>query len=139
MKEKEVPQDNEGLFEGKLREMCYAVDETGNYVTVLSTGWDPKNAALKQAWSDINEKIESTRKQVLAGELSPLAYYMEKTIMDVGLLAKYSGIKKWKVKRHLKPGNFARLSENDLKKYAQALDVKEDELKNFISNANQNL
>jgi hypothetical protein len=94
---------------------------------------------LKQAWSDINEKIESTRKQVLAGELSPLAYYMEKTIMDVGLLAKYSGIKKWKVKRHLKPGNFARLSENDLKKYAQALDVKEDELKNFISNANQNL
>jgi hypothetical protein len=82
MKEKEVPQDNEGLFEGKLREMCYAVDETGNYVTVLSTGWDPKNAALKQAWSDINEKIESTRKQVLAGELSPLAYYMEKTIMD---------------------------------------------------------
>ena len=47
MKKAEVPQDNEGLLEGKLREVCYAVDESGNYVTVLSTGWTPKNAALK--------------------------------------------------------------------------------------------
>jgi heterodisulfide reductase subunit C len=132
MKEKEVPQDNEGLLEGKLREVCYAVDDNGNYVTVLSTGWTPKNAALKQAWADVNDKIEETKQNVLTGKLSPLAYYMEKNIMNLKLLSQYAGIPKWKVKRHLKPGVFQKLADETLGKYAQALDITIDELKTFM-------
>jgi len=131
MKEKEVPQDDEGLLDGKLREVCYAVDEDGNYVTVLSTGWTPKNAALKQAWADINERIELTRQSVMSGKVSPLAYYMEKNIMDIKLLAKYTGIPGWKVRRHLKPGIFVKLKDEIIGKYALALDITTDELKNF--------
>lgn len=34
MKKKEVPQD-EGLNEGRFEDVCYALDENGNYVAVL--------------------------------------------------------------------------------------------------------
>lgn len=134
MKDKEVPQDNEGLLEGKLREVCYAVDDNGNYVTVLSTGWTPKNAALKQAWEDVNDKIDETRQKVINGKLSPLAYYMEKNIMNLKLLAQSAGIPRWKVKRHLRPQIFQRLTDETLGNYARALDITIDELKNFKVN-----
>jgi hypothetical protein len=131
MKKAEVPQDNEGLLEGKLREVCYAVDESGNYTTVLSTGWTPKNAALKQAWDVVNEKIEEVKNKVLEGKLSPVAYFMEKNIMDLKLLSEYTGISKWRIKRHLKPKNFNKLDHETLSKYASAFETTISSLKNF--------
>ena len=55
------------------------------------------------------KKLKTARKQVLAGILSPLAFYMELNIMDVSILAGYTGISKWKVRRHLKMKNFKKL------------------------------
>lgn len=131
MNKKDVPQDDEGLLEGKFREVCYAVDENGNYVAVHSSGWTPKNAALQQAWVDVNEKIEQVRQEVAAGELSPLAYYMEKNIMAVKLLSQYSEIPKWKVKRHLKPKHFNKLDGDILKLYADVFNITVEELTNI--------
>jgi len=131
MKKAEVPQDNEGLLEGKLREVCYAVDENGNYVTVLSTGWMPKNAALKQAWDVVNEKVEEIKQQVLNGKLSPIAYFMEKNIMDMKLLSQYTGISKWRIRRHLKPKIFSKLDDGTLGKYASAFEIPVASIKNF--------
>ena len=128
MKKKEVPQDDEGLLEGKLRDLCYAVDEDGNYVTVLSTGWAPKNAAMHQAWEEIHEKVELIRQKVLAGELSMLAYYMEKNIMDMKLLAQYTGIPRRKLKRHMNPRKFQALGREILEKYAEAFTISIEEL-----------
>lgn len=128
MKKKEVPQDDEGLQEGKLRDLCYAVDEDGNYVTVLSTGWAPKNAAMHQAWEKIHEKVEVTRQKVLAGELSMLAYFMEKNIMDLKLLAQYTGIPKRKLKKHMDPRKFQALDREILGKYAEAFTITIEEL-----------
>ncbi len=129
MKKKDVPQDDDGLLEGKLREICYAVDDDGKYVAVHSTGWEPKNAALQQAWVGVNNKIESIKNEVVAGKLSPLAYHMEKNIMNVKLLSQYSGIPKRKVRRHMKPGHFNKLDSETLKKYANALNINTEELK----------
>jgi hypothetical protein len=131
MKKAEVPQDNEGLLEGKLREVCYAVDESGNYVTVLSTGWTPKNAALKQAWEAVNEKVEEVKMKVLEGKLSPLAFYMEKNIMDIKLLSQYTGISKWRIRRHFKPKLFNKLDDETLSKYANAFETTISSLKNL--------
>ena len=130
MKKKDVPQDDEGLLEGKLREVCYAVDENGNYTTALSSGWTPKNAALQQAWDDVNEKIEKVKQDVISGKLSPLAYYMEKNIMEVKLLSQYAEIPKWKVKRHLKPKHFNKLDGDILKSYADVFNITVEELTN---------
>ena len=129
MKAKEVPQDDANMLQGKFKEPVYSLDENGNYTTIPSVGWDPKNAVMQQAWDNINERVEAIRQKVLAGELSPIAYYMEKEIMDVGLLAKYVGLWKWTVKKHLKQKNFIKLKEDLLNKYADVFDLSVEELK----------
>ena len=131
MKAKEVPQDDADMMRGIFREPVYSVDEKGNYTTVKSVGWDPKNEVMQQAWDNINEKIEAVRQKVLTGKLSPIAFYMEKQIMDTGLLAKYMELWRWKVKRHLKPKYFNRLSDDILQRYAEIFDLTSAELKNI--------
>ena len=131
MKAKEVPQDDADMMRGKFREPVYSVDENGKYTTVRSVGWDPKNAVMQQAWDNINEKVEDIRRKVILGELSPIAYYMEKQIMDTGLLAKYMGLWRWKVKKHLKPKYFNQLSDDLLQRYAEIFDLTAAELKNI--------
>ncbi len=120
MKKKEVPQDEINMFNGKPPDVMYALDENGKYVPVKSAGWKPKNEILKQAWEEVNENAESARKAVLAGEKSPIYYFMYKNIMDVKLLAEYTGLWSWQVKRHLKPRVFSRLKDKTLEKYRHA-------------------
>lgn len=131
MKAKEVPQDDADMMRGKFREPVYSVDEKGNYTTVPSVGWDPKNAVMQQAWDNINEKVEETRQKVLDGTLSPIAFYMEKNIMDVGLLANYLGFWKIKVKRHLKAKHFNKLSDEVISRYAEIFEITAEELKDI--------
>ncbi len=128
MKTKDVPQDDANMMQGKFREPVYSLDKDGNYTTVRSVGWDPKNAVMQEAWDNVNEKIEQTKKDVLAGKLSPIAYYIEKNIMDVGLVAQYMGMWKWTVKKHLKPRNFAKLNDDILQKYAKVFNISKEEL-----------
>jgi hypothetical protein len=128
MKKKDVPQDNEGLHEGKFRDLCYVVDEKGKYTEALSTGWAPKNAAMMQAWDQVNEVVEETRQKVLSGKLSPLAYHMEKNIMNIKLLAKYTGLAKRKIKKHLKPDVFKGLDLQTLEKYSHVFNITVEQL-----------
>jgi hypothetical protein len=130
MKKKEVPQD-EGLYEGRFEDVCYALDENGNYTVVPSTGWQPKTDALLQAWEVIHEKVEQVRQQVLAGKLSPIAYYMEKNLMDVKLLADYTDLPKRKVRKHLNPGRFKKLDDKVLARYAETFSISVETLRNF--------
>lgn len=129
MKKKDVPQDDENLFEGKFKVVKYAVDDDGNYGTVGSSGWEPENVVLNQAWDEINKKVEETKKKIEDGELSPLAYHMEKNIMDVGMLSQYMDISKRKVAKHLEPSGFNDLDAKTLEKYAEVFDISVEELK----------
>ncbi|BAU54315.1 hypothetical protein [Mucilaginibacter gotjawali] len=130
MKKDKVPQDLSSL--GKItKEVCYATDNTGKYVTALSSGWEVKIKALDVAWNDIEKRIETAREQVLTNHASPLLFFMEYRLMDIGILADYTGFWKWQIKRHLKPKVFNRLSSKKLQKYATAFDVKVEELKNM--------
>ena len=129
MKKKDVPQDDENLFEGKFKVVKYAVDDDGNYGTVGSTGWEPENAVLNQAWDEINKKVEETKNKIETGELSPLAYHMEKNIMDVDMLSQYMDISKRKVAKHLEPSGFNGLDAKTLEKYAEVFDISVEELK----------
>jgi hypothetical protein len=129
MKKKEVPQDKSNLASANFRELCYAVDDNGEYTTENSTGWEPKTVALNNAIEDINERIQGAKNRVIAGETSPIEYYMELHKMDVGILASYVGFWQWKVKRHFKPSVFEKLSSKILNKYAEAFDISVEELK----------
>jgi len=135
MYKKEVPQD-EGLTEGRFEDICYALDENGNYTVVPTTGWQPKTDAMLQAWDVIHEKVEQVRQRVLSGELSPIAYYMEKNIMDVKLLADYAGLPKRKVRKHLKPEYFNKIDDKVLGRYAETFGISVDMLRNFRETQN---
>ena len=128
MEKKNVPQDHSKL-ENFTREVCYAVDEKGNYTTELSTGWDVKTTALNVAWTDIEERINHARSEVQKGIASPILFFMELRLMDIGIVAAYTGFWKWTIKRHMTAKGFAKLSEKKLKKYAEAFNVTLDELK----------
>lgn len=128
MKKENVPQDLGAL--GKItKEVCYATDSSGKYVTELSNGWKVKTDALDVAWKDVEERVAAAKQKVLAGEASPLLFFMEYRLMDLGILADYTGYWKWQIKRHLKPEVFKRLSERKLQKYADAFNVKAEDLK----------
>ncbi|GAA3982396.1 hypothetical protein [Mucilaginibacter dorajii] len=130
MKQENVPQDLSSL--GKItKEVCYATDSTGKYVTTLSDGWDVKIKALDVAWEEIQGRIAQAKQKVLNGEASPLLFFMELRLMDTSIVADYTGFWKWQIKRHLKPDVFNKLSEKELEKYAEAFNVKVAELKSM--------
>ena len=131
MKEEDVPQDESYLTNSLIREMCYAVDKDGNYTTVVSEGWEPKDIALKNSIQEINDRTEAARIEFLNGNLSPIVYFMEKSKMDVSILASYVEMWKWRVKKHFKPAAFKKLNHKTLSKYAEAFEISVEELISF--------
>ncbi|TDX01351.1 hypothetical protein [Dinghuibacter silviterrae] len=130
MKQEDVPQDNGAL--GKMtREVCYATDKEGKYVTELSTGWSVKTDALDTAWHEIEERVAKAREKVLAGEASPLLFFMERRLMDMPTLVAYTGFWKWRIKKDLTAKGFARLSPRRLTRYAEAFAVSVEDLKSM--------
>ena len=133
MKKEQVPQDLGAL--GKItKEVCYATDSSGKYMTELSTGWEVKNEALDVAWQDVQARIAKAKQKVMNGEASPVLFFMEYRLMDMTILSDYTGFWKWQIKRHLKPEVFANLSEKKLQKYAEAFNTSVADLKNMTVN-----
>ncbi|ASO06169.1 hypothetical protein GQ41_2483 [Arenibacter algicola] len=128
MKKNEVPQDKSNLESANFKELCYAVDENGEYTTELSTGWSPKTIALNNAIEALNERISASKQRVKDHKVSPLEYYMELHKMDLPILASYVGIWKWRVKRHFRPAVFKNLNNKTLQKYADVFDITIEEL-----------
>jgi hypothetical protein len=127
VKKKDVPQ-HAGLLSG-TREVNYAVDADGRYTLESSVGWEAKNIALRQAWEAIADQLRDVLAEIKAGRKSPLSYHMVKNQMDAALLCQYSGVARWRVKRHLKPSVFAKLDLVALVPYAKLFGVSVDELR----------
>jgi hypothetical protein len=130
MKKEDIPQDF-GSLSKATKEMCYAVDETGKYVTELSTGWEVKANALSVAWKDIEQRVAAAKQKVLSNEASPILYFMELRLMDIAIVGAYTGFWKWQISNHLKPDVFKKLSEKKLRKYADTFNVSIEELKSM--------
>ena len=130
MKKEDVPQDKGSL--GKItKEICYATDASGKYVTELSEGWSVKNKALDTTWESIQTRMAAARKKVEDKQASPLLFFMEHGLMDIKILSGYTGFYRWQIKKHLKPAVFEKLSEKKLKRYAAVFNISIEELKNM--------
>ena len=122
--------DEELIYQNN-RELFYFFDKEKNcYIRKVAYQCETNQVIIKQGWDALEERIEGIKEQVIAGKLSPLAYYMEKNQMDILMLSQYSGIRKWRVKKHLIPKGFKKLSDHDLDKYSKALNISYEELKN---------
>lgn len=132
MKKSEVPQDKGHLSD--LNEVYYALNEEGDFSQTLSAGWEAKNIVQTETLKVLDERAEEARQKVLKGEASPILYFMELQRMDFSILANYTGIWIFFVKRHTKPNIFKKLKDSTLKKYAEAFEISVNTLKNFNGN-----
>ena len=130
MKIEEVPQER-GAIPDNFHEVCYAVDDEGQYVLTASAGWEPKNIANNEVWELIGQETAKALKGIHAGKLSPLAFHMAKNQMNTGLLAQYAGLSRWRVKRHLKPAVFKRLNPAVLERYSDVFKITMKQLQEF--------
>lgn len=130
MKLKDVPQDQNPSYEGHTK-LCYALDESGKIVATQTTGWKVEAEVTGIAWEAIHKELEQMRQQVREGNVSPLMYFMKYRLMDVGLLAENMGISKWRLRWHMRPSVFRRLSADWLQRYAECLDLPVQVLKDY--------
>lgn len=128
----DVPQDALPFKDkDKIKKVVYAVDKKGHYTEVQSAGWEAEHVATQQAWEAIEEELKETAEKVAKGELSPIAYFMLKKLMDISILARYVGKWQWQVKRHMKPSVFKKLPQKTLDKYAEIFGITTSELLHF--------
>jgi hypothetical protein len=128
MKTDEVPQDNDPAFEGH-KKIFYAVDPKGKIVAAQSSGWNVEAVVKALAWEMIDKDLERTAEAVEQGRSGRLEWVMKRRQMDAKLLAQNMGLWKWRVKRHLRPGAFEKLSPKLQQRYAEILGVPLEELK----------
>lgn len=128
MRADDVPQDRNAALGGR-RKAIYAVGPDGKYRVVASTGWEAEETVTLQAVEAFRERAEDARRRAHAGDTSALEFHMYQQRMDLALLAQTTGLWRWRVRRHLRPRVFARLSPALLARYAEALGISVDELR----------
>ncbi|MGH8441777.1 MAG: hypothetical protein ACRETF_02620 [Nevskiaceae bacterium] len=122
MKKSEVPQDGRPEYGGERRAL-YAVDEQGHYATVASAGWSVDGIVNQQAVDEYRRLADETLARARAGQASALEFHMYDHRMELETLAEATGLWRWRVRRHLRPGRFAALAPALKQRYADALGV----------------
>jgi hypothetical protein len=112
-------ENNKGITSG-YKSIVYTANKDGVYRKVSRKGWEPANIALGMAWESVNEIIEQTKKKVISGELSPIAFFMEKNQFSIARLSYMTGFSKRKIRKHLHPKAFAKINQETLETYSKA-------------------
>jgi hypothetical protein len=124
----EVPQEGNRTL-GSHRKALYAKDADGKMVIVPSRGSEVDETVTMQAVERMHAQAEEARSRALAGQTSPLEYWMYARRMDVALLSQVTGVWQWRIRRQFDPQRFERLSESQLSRYAEALGLTSDQLR----------
>jgi hypothetical protein len=124
----DVPQEGNRTL-GNHRKALYAKDATGRMVLVASRGSELDETVTLQAVERLQAFADDARKRCLAGQTAPLEVWMWTQRMDIPLLSQVTGIWQWRIRRHLRPSIFARLRPELLQRYAAALGLRAEQLK----------
>ena len=119
------------IYGYRNREVFYFYDPQKGYIQKVGPHNNTVQVLIKQGWDIIEDKIEDMHKKAEAGLVSPIAFHMERCLMDVTTLAGYSGFPKWKVRRHIKPAVHKKLSEKTKKRYAEVFGISIPEMEQF--------
>jgi len=123
----DVPQEGNSTYAG-LRRAVYARGADGKLVLTPSRGWEVEEIVTLQAVRVFDDLAADALARVRAGRASALEYHMYRARMDVSVLAQATGLWRWRVRRHLRPGAFARLSPALRERYAAAFGVEAAQL-----------
>lgn len=132
MKTDEVPQDPESAHAGQ-KKLIYAVDERGCYQAVGSQGWATEAYATTLAVRELERQEAEALEDWQQGRVSVIQYLMYHHRLDPAGLAQATGLWKWRVRRHLRPDIFPRLSSRTLQRYAEVFGMDLQQLKDHQS------
>ena len=124
----QVPQEGNCTMGGYRRAM-YARDNDGRIVIVPSLGGEVDETVTLQALERIREQTEEARARVLAGQSSPLEYWMYAQRLDLPQLSQVTGLWQWRIRRHFRPGIFAKLPNESLENYAWVMGITVEQLR----------
>lgn len=127
MRDQDVPQEGNATLGGQ-RKAVYARAADGRLHLVSSAGWEVEEIVTRQAVDEFLHLAEAARQRVLAGQSAALEYHMYRMRMDVPLLAQATGLWQWRVRRHLRPAVFVRLTAGVRRRYADALGIAPEQL-----------
>jgi hypothetical protein len=127
MRERDVPQEGNASLAGH-RKAVYAVGDDGKLKIVPSRGWEVEETVTRQAVEELERLARDAYERARAGQASPLEVHMYRARMDVPLLSQTTGLWRWRVKRHLRPGAFERLPAALKQRYADAMGIPVDAL-----------
>ena len=127
MKEHDVPQQAARAYMGQ-RKALYAINEQGEYTIVPSAGWEAEEIVLLQAIEECDRLAADAHARAQSGLTGALEYHMCRQRMDLMVLAQSTGFFRWQVRRHLRPGAFAKLSAGQQQRYESALGLTVREL-----------
>lgn len=127
---KDTSTDDKGLIYTYNREVFYHFDKEKGYTQKVDYQNPGNQIIIKQSWDAAEDRLEQVRQLVFIGKASPIAYYMEKILMEVPMLAAYMEISQWRVKRHMKSRVFKKLKPETLAKYAEIFGITVEELTN---------
>jgi hypothetical protein len=123
------PREEEAAFQAEdqpyryNRELFYSFDKEKGFSASVDYQYDANQIIIRQSWDAAEERLNEVKQKVIEGKRSPIAYYMEKQLMEVPMLAAYMDMKKWKVRWHLTNRGFSGLNKATLQKYAEVLDI----------------
>jgi len=127
MRKTDVPQDARPEYGGERRAL-YAVDDSGRYATVPSAGWRADAIVNQQAVEEYGRLAAEALQRAREGSASALEFHMYDRRMELETLAQVTGLWRWRVRRHLRPAHFARLSPELMRRYADALGITVEQL-----------
>ena len=129
MKIDEVPQDEAFLIEGKIRDLCYAVDKDGILHAGRARDGLPKNEAMKLAWNAVFETCRrNTQKSIGRRAQSDCFLYGTQYYGHYHTGELYRNFQMESQKRHLKMKNFSKINLTLMVRYAEVLNITPAEL-----------
>jgi hypothetical protein len=122
--------EEETLIYRNNRELFYSFDRETGFTRKVGYQYSANQEIIRQSWDAAEERLVEVRERVLSGRVSPIAYHMERCLMEIPMLAAYMEISKWRVRRHLKPAVYNKLSDKMKNRYAvvfetDSMDIKE--------------
>ncbi|MEI6883180.1 MAG: hypothetical protein WCO02_01730 [Bacteroidota bacterium] len=128
--ENEEKEAKEELIYTYNRELHYSFEPGKGYTRKVDYHYLGNQIIIKQSWDEAESRLKDISSKIREGHLSPIAFYMEKNLMELPMLSDYTGFMRWRIKRHLKPRIFSKLKHETLSKYASVFNIGVNELMN---------
>jgi hypothetical protein len=122
---------NKVTGDSPLQKMVYTISEDGQQTYIAPAGVSKKIATIKQVGNETNDLLDDIEARIKAGELSPIAYYLEKNRMTIETLAELMEKWQWQVRKHLEPKVFNDLHSSIIQQYAHIFNITVDKLLHF--------